>query len=395
MAANPIKILHLITGLNLGGAEVSMQRLLCGMDRNQFENVVVSLTGPGPLSSALGDQGIRVSEIHMSRSLPSPASIWRLYRLMRKEQPDIVQTWLYHSDLFGLLVGRAARVPVVAWNLRCSNMGQQYQQGVNRMLLRVLTFLSRFPNAIVANSHAGQEEHTAMGYKAKRWIVLPNGFDFEEFKPNKEARIRLFQELGLPDDKVLIGLVARYDPLKNHEGFLHAAAQLLSETQDAHFVLAGNSIDKDNVVLNRLINQLGLRDKVHLLGQRKDMPKITAGLDIATCCSLSEGFPNVVGEAMSCAVPCVVSDVGDAARIVGDTGIIVPVADVQALAEGWCNLISKGAAERSAMGERALKRVRSQYSLARCVEQYQSFYEDLSHCVMRSDATRLEKQASS
>ena len=171
MAARRIKILHLITGLERGGAEVSLLRLTGAMDRDRFENVVVSLTVPGPLSAMISRQGIRVHAIHMSRSLPTPGALWRLYRLLRAERPDVLQTWLYHSDLVGFLTGRAARVPSIAWNIRCSNMGEEYRHGMNGALVRMLARLSPYPDAIIANSHAGQKEHVAIGYGPKRWAV--------------------------------------------------------------------------------------------------------------------------------------------------------------------------------------------------------------------------------
>lgn len=378
MAADRIKILHLITGLDTGGAEVSLLRLTGAMDRDRFENVVVSLTAPGPISTAISNQGIKVDAIHMSRSIPTPAALWRLYRLLRAERPDVLQTWLYHSDLIGLLIGRAARVPAIAWNIRCSDMGEGYRRGINGALLWLLARLSRHPDAIIANSHAGQQEHETFGYGPKRWVVLQNGFDMDVFKPTKDGRARLRRELVLPDDTVLIGLVARHDPIKDHEGFLHAAADLLTTYPEVHFVLAGGGIDQNNGVLNALIDRLGVRGRIHLLGRRDDIPKLTSGLDIATCCSLGEGFPNVVGEAMACAVPCVVTDVGDAAQMVGDTGRVVPVADSHALAQGWRGLIEEGIAGRAELGRAAMARIESNFSLAHCVERYQDFFESAS-----------------
>lgn len=378
MAANRIKILHLITGLDTGGAEVSLLWLTGAMDRDQFENVVVSLTVPGPMSTAISNQGIKVYAIQMSRFLPTPAALLRLYRLLRTERPDVLQTWLYHSDLIGLLIGRAARVPAIAWNIRCTDMGERYRRGMNGALLWLLARLSRQPDAIIANSHAGQQEHEALGYGQKRWVVLQNGFDMDVFKPTNDGRVGLRRKLGLPDDTVLIGLVARHDPIKNHEGFLRAAAELLTTHREVHFVLAGGGIDEKNGALNALIESLGIRARIHLLGRRDDVPWLTSGLDIATCCSPGEGFPNVVGEAMACAVPCVVTNVGDVAQIVGNTGHVMPSADSHALAQGWRALIGEGVAGRAVLGRAAMARIESKFSLAHCVERYQDFFVSVS-----------------
>jgi glycosyltransferase involved in cell wall biosynthesis len=207
---------------------------------------------------------------------------------------------------------------------------------------------------------------------------LENGFNLAKFRPDATARQALCQEIGALDSDRLIGLVARHDPLKDHQTFLRAAGLLSKATPDVRFILVGGGVDDSNPVLAAAIGKLGLGDKVHMLGARDDIARLTAGLDIATCCSLGEGFPNVVGEAMACGVPCVVTDVGDAALIVGDSGVVVPPGDPSALAKGWQQLTDLDPAARGALGQRALERVESCYSMDRCVERYQSFYADLS-----------------
>ncbi len=360
-----------------------LSHISTAMDRKRCENIVVSLTTPGPLAEGLVNAGLKVLALGMSRTLPSPVALWRLYRILRAEQPDVLQTWLYHSDLCGLLVGRAARVPVIAWNIRCAQTDDRYQKGINGALVRLLARLSPYPDVVAVNSHAGRDVHANLGYRPKRWAVLENGFDLERFHPDPGAGASLRSEIGAPPSDRLIGLVARHDPLKDHETFLRAAGRLVKTTPSARFVLAGSGIDMANKALSKTIIELELADRVHLLGPRSDIPRLTAGLDVATCCSLGEGFPNVVGEAMACAVPCVVTDVGDAARIVGDSGIVVPPGNPTALAEGWQQLITKDEAGLAEFGRRALKRVEECYSMERCVERYQDFYAGLA------ESTRL------
>ncbi len=355
-----------------------LTHLAPAMDRQRFENVVVSLTNAGPLAARIRGEGIRVAAVGMSRSLPSPVALWRLYRMLRSERPDVLQTWLYHSDFCGLLAGRAARIPSIAWNIRCAQTDDRYKRGINGALVRLLARLSPFPNAIAVNSQAGRDVHADLGYNPRRWAVLANGFDLERFRPDPTARAALCRELGTPDTDRLIGLVARYDPLKDHETFLRAAGQLVKVMANVRFVLAGSGVDDANTALIVMIHELGLADKVHLLGPRDDIPRLTAGLDIATCCSLGEGFPNVVGEAMACGVPCVVTDVGDAALIVGNSGVVVPPADPGALAKGWRQLAAMDTTSFDELGRRALARVQTHYSMARCVDRYQEFYSDLN-----------------
>ncbi len=378
MAARRIKILHLITSLDTGGAEMMLTHLAPAMDRHRFENVVVSLTTAGPLAANIGAEGIRVESIGMSRSTPTPAALWRLYRMLRAEQPDVLQTWLYHSDFCGLLAGQAARIPVIAWNIRCAQTDDRYQRGINGALVHLLAWLSKYPDAVAVNSHAGRDVHAELGYRPRRWAVLENGFNLARFRPDPTARKGLCRELGAPETDRLIGLVARHDPLKDHETFLQAAAILLGNTPNARFVLAGTDVDGNNPALTATIDDLGIGDKVHMLGARNDIPRLTAGLDIATCCSLGEGFPNVVGEAMACGVPCVVTDVGDAALIVGDNGVVVPPGDPKALAGGWRQLTAMDSSGLVEMGRRALDRVEARYSMEHCVMRYEEFYASLS-----------------
>jgi glycosyltransferase involved in cell wall biosynthesis len=377
MTVQRMKVLHLITGLEKGGAETMLAQLIGRMDKQRFVNVVVSLTQDGPIGEEIRRNGVSTRIVGMSRSSPSPAAFWRLYRLMRQERPAVVQTWLYHADFFGLIAGWLARVPAIAWNIRCSDMDERYRHGINRMLLAALGGLSRFPDVVVANSRAGRNFHGELGYRPKKWVILENGFDLEKFHPDPEARNALRHELGVPTTTQLIGLVARHDPIKDHQTFLHAAAHLMANNPNVHFVLAGASVNDANRELTSTINELELNARVHLLGSRNDIPRLTAGLDIATCCSRSEGFPNIVGEAMACAVPCVVTDVGDAALIVGDCGVVVPPGEPRALADGWQQLITKegGAAD---FGRRALARIEANYSMDRCVKRYQTLYDELA-----------------
>ncbi len=381
MMAPRIKILHLITSLDTGGAEMMLTHLAPAMDRQRFENVVVSLTTAGPLAARIRAEGIRVEAIEMSRSMPTPMALWRLYRLLRSERPDVLQTWLYHSDFCGLLAGLVARIPAIAWNIRCAQTDDRYQRGINGALVRMLAWLSRYPDAVAVNSHAGRQVHAELGYRPRRWAVLENGFNLARFKPDPTARRSLCHELGAPETDRLIGLVARHDPLKDHETFLQAAAILLGNTPNVHFVLAGTGVDDENQALTATIDTLGIADRVHMLGARNDIPRLTAGLDIATCCSLGEGFPNVVGEAMACGVPCVVTDVGDAALIVGDCGVVVSPGEPKALASGWQQLTAMDCGRLGDLGRRALDRVESCYSMEQCIMRYQEFYTSLSNPV--------------
>ncbi|MEO8286217.1 MAG: glycosyltransferase [Chloroflexota bacterium] len=373
-----VKVVHLITGLNVGGAETMLYKLLSGMDRERFENSVISLIAPGLMAKRIEALGIPVLSLGMMRGRPTPGHIWQLYRLLRHERPDILQTWMYHADLTGIIAGRLARVPAIAWNLRCSDC----VVGASRTTMwtfQACARLSRWPQVVIANSEAGRRFHTSRGYHPRRWAVLPNGFDLDLFKPDDIARREVRNELELPPDAPLIGIVARYDPPKDHATFLRAAMMLSERHPEAHFLLVGKDVISSNAELMEPIRSHPVRERLHLLGERQDVPRLMAALDILVSSSSSEGFPNVIGEAMCCAVPCVVTGVGDSAEMVSDTGIVVPPRDPAAIAHALNSLLESGPASRRNLGLAARERVQARYSLPVIVRRYEELYTTLAN----------------
>ena len=219
-----------------------------------------------------------------------------------------------------------------------------------------------------------------MGYRSDKSCIIPNGFDTKLFSPSEKNRSCVRSELNISEEAILIGLIGRFDPLKDHSGFLKAGAMLLSGKRGIFFLLAGREVDWQNQQLKQLIEKLGMSKKVFLLGERRDVHRITAALDIAACSSVAEGFPNVIGEAMSCGIPCVVTDVGDSAWLVGDSGMVVPPRNHVALCEAWLKMIEMGSAERRILGERARKRIEDRFSIQKVAKKYEQLYEEQVHC---------------
>ena len=369
-----IKILHLITGLDLAGSQMMLVNLLRNMNRKRFESVVVSLQDGGPRRSELEAMGIPVFSLGVGRGVPNPLGLIRLLRLLRSERPDVLQSWLYHADLLGLVAARMSRVPVCAWNIRTSEMDMTRYSPVSRLVLSSLSWLSGYPDVVVVNSEAGRKLHESLNFRPRRWKLIRNGFDLDRFRPDSGARVRLRQQIGA-QDSFLIGLVARFDPMKDHRTFLEAAARL--RKADVRFVLAGGGIDKDNQTLIALIHDLGLSGSVDLLGEREDIEAVIAGMDILSLSSTAEGFPNCIGEAMASGVPGVTTDVGDAAILVGDTGRVVPIRDPEALADAWGQLYEMSAEARVELGLSARRRIEASFSLASIARQYEELYEGL------------------
>ena len=313
----------------------------------------------------------------MRRGIPNPVGLWRLVNILRCERPVILQTWLYHSDLIGLVAARTARVPHVAWNIRCSETDARYTTGVTGLVLKLLARFSSSPDAVIVNSEAGRRSHEKLGYRPRRWDVIPNGIDIEAFRPDPSASGAVRAELQITPDCPLIGLVARFDPLKDHATFLKAAAEFLRTNGTVHFVLVGDGVDVSNRALAAQISELDIADRVHLLGERNDISRLNAAFDIATCSSTGEGFPNVLAEAMACGTPCVSTDVGDARVLIGDTGLLVPRQDPAAMAAAWKDLLGAGPAKRADLGEAARARIAQSYDLRAITLRYEEFYEGL------------------
>jgi glycosyltransferase involved in cell wall biosynthesis len=366
----PLKVLHLITSLERGGAQTMLVRLLTRLDRARITPVVATLIDGGPCAAALEAAGIQVHGLGMRRGAPSLAALARLRRLVRAERPHLVQSWLYHADLMALAAVLATGVPL-AWTLRCANMDLRLYSRQARLVRRVLAWASGCPAAILANSAAGQRFHAGLGYHPRRWEIVPNGFDTDLFRPDEMRRAAARQALGVAPAQVVVGMVARVDPMKDHGSFLAAAGRIAGACAEAVFVLVGAGTET-------LALPPGLAGRLRALGERDHLETILPALDIMVLASRGEGFPNVIGEAMACAVPCIASDVGDAAAIIADTGAVVPAGDAAALATAVMQLVACGPAERVRLGNAARQRIVAQYALALAVARYEALAADLA-----------------
>lgn len=365
-----MKIVHLITGLERGGAEAVLARLLTHTDRGRFPSLVVSMTDLGSHGADLRAAGIPVETLGMRRGRPSVGGLVRLIGLLRRERPALLLTWLYHADLAGLIATRFVPGIPLVWNLRCSAMDlPQYSRQVT-LVRRMLAGLSRMPAAVAANSEAGRAYHQGLGYTPRRWISLPNGFDTELFRPDDGKRATTRRQLGVADAAPLIGMVARADPMKDHATFFAAATRIAAALPEARFLLVGSGTDS-------LVAPPALAGKLQALGERDDIPGVLSALDLAILASFGEGFPNVVGEAMASGVPVVATDVGDTAAIVGATGAVAPVSDAAGLAAAAVRLLTEDENARRARSAAARRRIVENYSIAAMVGRYAAVYDEL------------------
>jgi glycosyltransferase involved in cell wall biosynthesis len=338
------------------------------------------MTGRGALSADIEALGVSLFHLNMKRGGASPGALLRLAGIIRKTRPDVVQTWLYHADLMGLLAARLARTGKVVWNLRCSDMDLSKYRRMTSFVLKANAFFSTRPEAIVSNSHRAVELHRGFGYRPRRIEVIPNGFDLERYRPDPGAGARLRQKLGIPADAPVVGMVARLDPMKGHDVFGKVWRSIRSRLSYSHAVLVGKGVEKQNAGFTTIMREAGLDldERVHLLGERADIDRLMNTFNVLAVPSYTEGFPNVVGEAMASGVPCVVTDVGDSAFVVGDTGRVAPPGDAQAFAAELEAVLTMPPEALSFMGRSARKRVEEHFSMPAVAGQYQNLYTSLA-----------------
>lgn len=370
-----IRVLHIIIGLNTGGAEIMLYKLVTEMARSypNIESEVVSLTGLGPVGERLRAAGVTVYTMNLD-SRPVTGSV-RLKRVLEHTNPDVIQSWMYHADLVGsLVVNLFCKRPLI-WNIRNSQIGSGV---VRRALVKILALLSRrVPDQIVCNSYAGCLAHEKIGYDGSKMCIIPNGFDTDVFAPDRAKGKALRDSLGIREDQLVVGLVGRYAPEKDHDLFLRACGHLVGKGRNITLVMCGPGVDSGNDSLMRKVELYGLADRCYLLGARHDIPLIMNALDVFVLSSYTEGFPNVVGEAMACGVPCIVTNVGDAARIVGNTGTVIPPRNVESLINALEEHLSLGSELRERLGSQARQRILNHYSLDAIANHYVSLYKQV------------------
>ncbi|MBO9356464.1 glycosyltransferase [Bordetella petrii] len=376
-----LRVTHVITGLGQGGAESVLFRLATYPDQ-RVRHTVVSLTDEGVYGTRLRGAGVQVHALGMPRGRLTLDGFLALRRLLARERPDAVQTWMYHADLIGGLAARLAGVRAVAWGIRNSGAHLDRSSRSARLVLKLCALLSgRLPAVIVCAARDSATRHRQYGYRADRLVVIPNGYDLSRYQPDAAAGQRMRQVWQVADGTPLAGCVARWDPLKDHANLLGAVAALVRDGRDRGLqcVLVGRGMSPGNAELAALIEGLGLRGRVLLAGPSDDVPAVMNALDLHVLSSCAEGFPNVVAEAMACGTPCVVTDVGDAAHIVGPTAAVVPPEQPEALAQGMAATLDDIAARgRQAVGAPGRARVLAEFDLAHMVAAYETVWRRIA-----------------
>lgn len=364
-----MRVFHIISGLGPGGAEHMLWRLIAATPG--ISHAVFSLSGSGVLSDRLRMAG--ASLVNDERERGKLRDLASLRKRIVAYAPDVIQGWMYHGNIAAQLMRSAAPRAALLWNVRQSLTERRLTKPTTRTVIRALAFLSRAPDAIIYNADSVADDHEALGFARDKRVILPNGFDTSLFKPDLGHRRTIRTELGLSDDQLAIGFVARFDPWKNHEGFFKMAARVAERHPAAAFVLAGKGMEWSNPALAALIGA-DLRDRVTLLGDRRDVPAINAALDIACNVSHGEGFPNAVGEAMACELPCMVTPVGASAALVGDCGILAKSPRSDDLFAAMTAMLAQSTEMRMALGIAARQRIMDHFSIEVVAQRYLNLY---------------------
>jgi len=366
-----MKIVHIITDLDTGGAETMLHKLLASLRDEKLNSLVIVLMGRGAITKQIETLNVKVEMLDLVQGeRPSWQTIKKLRQFMRAFNPDIVQGWMYHGDIVAtvavFLFDPMRRKVKLFWNVRQTLYDINSEKIQTRWLIVLGRWLSFFPHSIIYNSNLSAEQHCNVGYLSKKTKIIPNGFDLQKFKPDQQHRQQLREELKINDNVLLIGHISRLHPMKDHATLLRAIDRVvgsLSSTgskQEVLFLLIGHGVT----------SELSKNPAIRFLGERTDIPRIMSALDIVVSSSAwGEGFPNVIGEAMASEVPCVVTDVGDSAYIVGKYGRVCSVGDDQCIANSLLQLIDNKE-ERKIAGRQARKRINENYSMDKIKKEY-------------------------
>lgn len=364
------KIIHIIVGLNNGGAEMMLYKLLKYSDRNLYKHTVISLMDEGVMGEEIKKLDITIETLNIKKGNFSLRGFIKLLKLCKNQ--DIIQTWMYHSDFLGFIISKILRKKII-WGIHHSNLEKDKNKKRTLLIAKINAFLSRWCDEIVSCSKVAKEEHEKYGYVKDKIKVIPNGFELEKFYFIENAKNILQKEFPIIENKLLFSLVARYEILKDHNNCLKAM-KIFKEIFSNEFILllCGTNINYKNRTLISQIKENELEKNVLLLDRRKDIPVIMSATDIYISSSSGEGFPNVLGEAMACETPCIVTDVGDSSYIVGKTGSVIERGSPEKLSKAIIEFINTNAYKKNRKSCR--KRIEENFDIVKIIKLYEKLY---------------------
>ncbi|WP_156455427.1 glycosyltransferase [Sphingomonas sp. CCH5-D11] len=372
-------IAHFTTSLDIGGAQAMLRKLIehSDMRRDALSHAIVSLLPPG-IFSPVGTP-CPVYSLYMPRGgRPTIPSLMRLFRISNRLRPEILQGWMYHGNLAASLASMVRSDPgAIVWNVRHSLSDPALESRKTRALLALSSRLSSRTSAILYNSQTSARQHERYGFDPERTVVIPNGFDCATYKPDRERRALLQKLFAIPDGRTCVAVIGRHHPMKDHVSAVEAARRVIESGRNIHLLLVGPGMDNPSPGLRDALALLP-RHRFTLVGERTDVADWLPGVDILALSSAwGEAFPNILGEAMACGVPCVATDIGDSAFVLGDTGLAVPPRSPEALSEAINRMCDGGEAELAERGGAARRRIEEHFELGEITRQYRRLYQSI------------------
>lgn len=360
-----MRIIHVISNLGIGGAETMLVRLIREHAGKSISHSVVSFLPGGVYAEVLRELGCEVVELEGQRSLRSAALLRPLGAALARARPDLVQGWMYHGNVAASLAAMLGyhRAPVL-WGIRQTLERLADNRPLTRGFILAGSALGFHPHRIVYNSTVAAEQHEAYWYPRRKRVTIYNGVDTRRFRPNVAARLAARAGLGLAPDAEVIGRVARNDPMKDHATLFKAFERLAARRPRAHLVVIGTGMDTSDRELAQLANFTGAPERVHFLGPQFKLEDLVPAFDVAVSSSrMSEGFQNVLAEAMACGVPAISTNIGEARTIIADLSRLVPRLDPDALAAAVTAILDLSAEQRRQMGRRDRERIEAKFEI--------------------------------
>lgn len=373
------KIVHLITGLGQGGAENMLYKIISHTDKTKCDMIVISIRSEDVFSEKIRQLGIPVYHLN-AKKITIISALYQYIKIIKKFKPDIVQAWMYHANMFAMLARPFLAKHDIYFNIRACLDCVTENEKLTKCVIKMNAWLSRFVDIVINNSTLSQTQHRRFGFRNKRDIYIGNGFDLSQFRPSADLYYQFRQQHQLSPTTKIIAIFARYHPIKNHIAFLEMARRLSQQQTNIIFLMAGSNVDHNNQLLSKHINEFNLDTKMILVGN-VDVAKYMPVCDVIVSPSLSEGFSNVLGEAMACGVPCVAYDVGESANILNEYGYIVPLNDIDGLIRSTQNILQLDTESYHFLSEHCRKHIQHHFSLSSIAKQYETIYLGLKPCV--------------
>lgn len=370
-----MRLLFVTTGLNIGGAERAMHTIINNGLGERYTIKIISLRDSGFYGQKFQSDGIEVCCLNLQNPVNLVKSLLEAYNFVREFEPDVIQGWMYHGNIFSLLFSRFTRAkPKLYWGIRQTLYDIRKEKILTQLIIRLQAKLSFFTDGIIYNSKKSQNQHESIGFSKTNSIYIPNGFDLSLWKPNARKRKALKKELEIPDKSFVIGYIGRYHPMKNIELLFEVMENVLSDNANSIFLIVGKNTDRENLKLKSFYDRLPPQQVVSL-GVREDIPAVLKCIDLLCLTSAwGEGFPNVIGEAMATGIPCVATDIGDSALVIGETGWIIPPNNVELLANCINVALSESTSAYNSRSIASQKIISENYNIAKVVDNYNNVY---------------------